>query len=66
MIASHDIREDDDELGGADNSLYLHLLHHSTLSLKISGLSTGYSKDVHGEVWTGVQYNDYYVTTYIR
>ena len=46
MVMSHDMAVEDND----DHLLYLHLLHKSHLHLKMTGLKTGYSKDVHGEV----------------
>ena len=45
--ADDDVGEEQEEL------LKRHLAHRCDLQACVSGLETGHSKDVHGEVWGG-------------
>ena len=44
------VHREEGEEGEPEETLYRHLLHLCHLDLQAKGLSTGYSKDVHGEV----------------
>lgn len=44
------VHREEGEEGEAEETLYKHLLHLCHVDLQIRGLSTGYSRDVHGEV----------------
>ena len=45
-----EVSEVEEESHSEEELLRRYLLHNCDLSLQVSGLSTGYSKDVHGEV----------------